>query len=143
MGYFFGRTLEGAWPPCSTHPQGLDDQVSGLQLSFHDTQQGEQFRLAQVVHIELTFLSGGKKEQEVKGVNSWTRKPLVFCQYRNAFACPRQHFHGGDGKAFGTEHLDSCIDAAIESIKLEHSVRRFSVAAWKKERVPACFSLIN
>lgn len=39
-----------------THPQGLDDQVAGLQLSLHDTQQGEQLRLAQVIHVELTFL---------------------------------------------------------------------------------------
>jgi len=39
-----------------THPQGLDDQVPGLQLSLHDAQQGEQLGLAQVIHVELTFL---------------------------------------------------------------------------------------
>lgn len=44
-----------------THPQGLYDQVTGLQLAFHDTQQGEQLRLAQVVHVELVFLEEKKK----------------------------------------------------------------------------------
>lgn len=39
-----------------THPQSLYDQVAGLQLSLHDTQQGEQLRLTQVIHVELTFL---------------------------------------------------------------------------------------
>lgn len=39
-----------------THPQGLYDQVAGLQLSLHDTQQCEQLWLTQVIHVELTFL---------------------------------------------------------------------------------------
>lgn len=39
-----------------THPQRLDDQVSSLQLPLHDAQQGEQLGLAQVIHVELTFL---------------------------------------------------------------------------------------
>lgn len=49
-----------------THPQGLYDQVAGLQLSFHDTQQGEQLGLAQVIHVELTFLQDTGQKQRVR-----------------------------------------------------------------------------
>lgn len=45
-----------------THPQGLYDQVTGFQLAFHDTQQGQQLRLAQVIHVELIFLQEKKSE---------------------------------------------------------------------------------
>lgn len=51
-----------------THPQGFYDQVSSLQLSLHDAQQGEQLWLAQVIHVELTFLQHNQKEtQELDG----------------------------------------------------------------------------
>lgn len=49
-----------------THPQGLYDQVTGFQLAFHDTQQGEQLRLAQVIHVELVFLEENSQKWLVR-----------------------------------------------------------------------------
>lgn len=39
-----------------THPEGLDDEVSCLQLSLHDAQQSQELWFAQTIHVELTFL---------------------------------------------------------------------------------------
>lgn len=62
-----------------THPQGLDDQVAGLQLSFHDAQQGEQLGLAQIIHVELTFL---QHRPETMGQNKSTAHFQVKDWYR-------------------------------------------------------------
>lgn len=39
-----------------THPKSLNDQVSGLQLTLHDAQESQELWLAQVVHVQFTFL---------------------------------------------------------------------------------------
>lgn len=39
-----------------THPKSLNHQVSGLQLTLHNAQEGQELWLAQVVHVQLTFL---------------------------------------------------------------------------------------
>lgn len=63
------RTGE-CWWLCRTHPQGLDDQVTGLQLALHDAQQGEQLRLAQIIHVELAFLQNKEEENRLESQRS-------------------------------------------------------------------------
>lgn len=91
-------------PPCSrvgagqdegTHPQGLDDQVTSFQLAFHDTQQREQLRLAQVIHVELVFLGGKKQERNgEKQFSDFTEvKKTKFSSHEKPLSCKGNPFN--------------------------------------------------
>lgn len=80
-----------------THPKSLNDQVSGLQLTLHDAQEGQELRLTQVVHVQLTFLKHTDTEMwELWQENSNVRFGQRFLIVKGVWCCVVRAQHNKD-----------------------------------------------